>query len=326
MDLILTKIPIKCSIVLDRISFFMDKPVIKNTKGIHMKIWPDCIPCILNMTLRTARLTLKNEGQVRRFIKEVLNLNYFNGGDWNLTSPEVIKHIWMKVLEVSGETDPMREIKEAQNRKALDIYSVARELVFKSRDPLLDAIKLAIAGNAIDAMKDIRGEIPEKILDRWQQVEVNEEGLNQFKSRLNKNQKVIYLGDNCGEIVFDRILIEVLNKMYRPEMIFITRTLPIMNDATLQDAISVGIDKVAKVMENGLPEPLPGTFLKMIHPAIKAMIETSDLVISKGGGNYDSLTEEKTLRGKVSFLFLAKCHPYCSIHCVSLGSPILYNF
>jgi uncharacterized protein with ATP-grasp and redox domains len=311
---------------LDRISFFMDIPVIKNTPKIPMKIWPDCIPCILNMTLKAARLTLKDEEQARTFMKEVLTFDYFNGTDWSMTSPEVIKHIWMKLIETSGKPDPMKEIKEAQNRKALDIYSIARELVFKSREPLLDAIKLAIAGNAIDAMKDIRGEMPEKILEKWQQVEVDHHALHRFKERLKGSQKIAYLGDNCGEIVFDRILIEVLNELYRPGIFFITRTVPIMNDALLEDAISLGIDKIAKVMENGLPEPFPGTDLKMIHPEIKTLIGTSDLVISKGGGNYDSLTEEETLRGKVSFLFLAKCHPYCSIHQVSLGSPILYHF
>jgi uncharacterized protein with ATP-grasp and redox domains len=88
----------------------------------------------------------------------------------------------------------------------------------------------------------------------------------------------------------------------------------------------VGIGKVAQIMENGLPEPLPGTFLKKINRELKEQIEASDLIISKGGGNYDSLTEEEGLKGKVSFLFLAKCHPYCSIHNVSLGAPIVYNF
>lgn len=291
-----------------------------------MKIWPDCIPCILNMTLGTARLVLKDEEQVQRLIDEVLRLAYFNGGDWNITPPEVIKHVWIQVLKASGETDPMKNIKVEQNRKGLEMYPIAREIVFNSQDPLLEAIKLAIAGNSIDAMTNVKGETPEGVLKRWHTFEMDGTHLDGLKKRLKKNQKIIYLGDNCGEIVFDRILIEVLHEMHHPEITFITRTLPIMNDATLEDAISVGIDKVANIRENGLREPLPGTVLKMIHPEIKAMIETSDLVISKGGGNYDSLSEEGGLKGKVFFLFLAKCHPYCRIHNVSIGSPILYNY
>jgi uncharacterized protein with ATP-grasp and redox domains len=121
-------------------------------------------------------------------------------------------------------------------------------------------------------------------------------------------------------------LIEVLLEMYRIEITFITRTLPILNDATLQDALSMGIGNVVKVMENGLPEPIPGTYLKRIDSESKTLIERSDLVISKGGGNYDSLTEEKGLKGKVTFLFLAKCYPYCNIHHVTLNAPVIYNF
>ena len=79
-------------------------------------------------------------------------------------------------------------------------------------------------------------------------------------------------------------------------------------------------------MENKLPEPLPGTYLKRINSESKALIERSDLVISKGGGNCDSLTEQEKLKGKTSFLFLAKCYPYCHIHHVSLNAPVIYNY
>jgi uncharacterized protein with ATP-grasp and redox domains len=257
---------------------------------------------------------MKDEDQVRRFMEQVINLRYLRGEDWRVTSPEVIKTVWLKLIEASGETDPMKGIKKEQNRKALEVYPIAKELVLKNRDPFIEAVKWAIAGNSIDAMTDVKGEVPEKILEDWHKFEVNGENLNRLKERLKKTRRLVYLGDNCGEIVFDMLLIEVLREMYHPEITFITRTFPVLNDATLQDAISVGIGEVAQIMENGLPEPL------------KEQIEASDLIISKGGGNYDSLTEEEGLKGKVSFLFLAKCHPYCSIHNVSLGAPIVYNF
>jgi uncharacterized protein with ATP-grasp and redox domains len=99
-----------------------------------------------------------------------------------------------------------------------------------------------------------------------------------------------------------------------------------MNDATVQDAFSMGIGEVVQIVENGIPEPLPGTFLNRINSEARRLIERSDWVISKGGGNYDSLTEEGRLKGKASFLFLAKCHPYCNIHRVSIGDPVIYNF
>jgi len=291
-----------------------------------MKIWPDCIPCILKMVLEVARVAMKDEEQVRRFMEEILKLKYFNGVDRNVTSPEVIKDVWGKVIEVSGETDPLREVKEEQNRKALAIYPKAKELVLKSEDPFLEAIKLAIAANSIDAMTDIRGEIPEEIIKKWFRLEIDSENLKCLKERFRKARKVVFLGDNCGEIVFDKLLMEVLLEMHHLEITYITRTLPIMNDATLKEVLSVGIGKIAQVIENGIREPLPGTFLKRINSESKILIERSDLVISKGGGNYDSLTEEEGLRGKISFLFLAKCYPYCHLHHVSLNAPVIYNF
>ena len=291
-----------------------------------MQIWPDCVPCILKMSLGIARVAMKDEDQVRRFMEQVIRLKYFNGENWRVTSPEVIKDVWLKVIEVSGKSDPLKEIKDEQNRKALAIYPIAKELILKSKDPFLGAIKLAIAGNSIDAMTDVKGEAPEEIIERWHRLEIDIENLNCLKERLRKTRKLVYLGDNCGEIVFDKLLTEVLLEMYRLEITFITRTLPILNDATLQDALSIGIGNVAQVMENGLSEPLPGTYLKRINSESKTLIERSDLVISKGGGNYDSLTEEERLKGKVSFLFLAKCYPYCNIHRVSLNAPVIYNF
>ena len=291
-----------------------------------MQIWPDCIPCILKMSLGIARVVMKDEDQVRRFMEEILRLKYFSGKERKVTSPEVIKDVWLKVIEVSGKSDPLEEIKNEQNSKALAIYPIAKELVLKSKDPFLGAIKLAIAGNSIDAMTDVKGEAPEEIIKKWERLEIDIEKLNCLKERLKKTRRLVYLGDNCGEIVFDRLLIEVLLEMYSLEITFITRTLPILNDATLQDALSMGIGEVTQVMENGLPEPLPGTYLKRINSESKTLIERSDLVISKGGGNYDSLTEEKGIKGKVSFLFLAKCYPYCNIHHVTLNAPVIYNF
>jgi len=291
-----------------------------------MKIWPDCIPCILKMSLGVARVVMKDEEQVRRFMEEVLELNYLDGENWKVTSPEVIKDVWLKVIKVTGEADPLKEIKNDQNRRALAIYPTAKELVLKSQDPLLEAIRLAIAANSIDAMTDVKGEAPEKIIKKWYRLEIDSKKMSGLKERVRKARRIVYLGDNCGEIVFDRLLIEVLLQMYHPKITFITRTFPVMNDATLQEVLSIGMGEIAQVVENGVCEPLPGTFLKRINSELKTLIEKSDLVISKGGGNYDSLTEEEKIKGKASFLFLAKCYPYCHLHQVSLGDPIIHNF
>ena len=290
-----------------------------------MLIWPDCIPCILRMSLEVARLAMKDEERIKRFMEELLKLRSLKGEDWSVTSPEVIRDVWIIMEQISGEADPLRWVKEEQNRRALKILPRVREQILRSHDPLEEAVKFAIAGNSIDAMVN-RREKSEKIFEILQGHKIDPFEMRQLKERLKKARTIVYLGDNCGEIVFDRLLIETIRDRYDLDVIFVTRTLPVLNDATLQDAISVGMEEVAQVAENGIPEPLPGTVLQKASPQVRTLMEGADLIISKGGGNYDSLTEEGGLKGRVTFLFQAKCYPYCSLHRLPLGSLVVYNY
>lgn len=290
-----------------------------------MLIWPDCIPCILKMSLEVARQAMKDESQLTSFMQEALEVTHLRGGDWAVTPPELIRDIWLKINEISGDGDPLKEMKAEQNRQALELCPLAKELVSKSRDPLLEAVKLAVLGNSRDFMGNGNEEPIGEIVGRLPKLVVRPEAVEELRRRLGEARRLVYLGDNCGEIVFDRLLIEVIRDTYDPEITFITRSVPILNDATLEDALAVGIDRVARIMENGIPEPLPATLLSKVSPELKALIEESDLVIAKGGGNHDILTEEGDLNGKVSFLVLAKCHPYCTIHQLPLGGLIVHN-
>jgi len=290
-----------------------------------MLIWPDCIPCILRMSLEVARLAMKDEERIKRFMKKLLKLRSLKGEDWSVTSPEVIRDVWIIMEQISGEADPLRWVKEEQNRRALKILPRVREQILRSYDPLEEAVKFAIAGNSIDAMVN-RREKSEKIFEILQGHKIDPFEMRQLKERLKRARMLVYLGDNCGEIVLDRLLIETIRDRYDLDVIFVTRTLPVLNDATLQDAISVGMEEVAQVVENGIPEPLPGTVLQKASPQVRTLMEGADLIISKGGGNYDSLTEEERLKGKITFLFQAKCYPYCSLYRLPLGGLIVYNY
>ena len=290
-----------------------------------MLIWPDCIPCILRMSLEVARLAIEDEEGVRRFTEEILKLRPLKGEDWGVTSPEVIRDVWIILQHISGKADPLKGIKEEQNRRALELLPQVKEQILRSHDPLEEAVRFAIAGNSIDAMIKAR-EATEGMCEILQGHAVDPVELGRFRERLERARTIVYLGDNCGEIVLDRLLIETIRDRYDLDVIFVTRTLPVLNDATLQDAISVGMEEVAQVAENGIPEPFPGTVLQKASPQVRTLMEGADLIISKGGGNYDSLTEEERLKGKVTFLFQAKCYPYCSLHRLPLGGLIVYNY
>jgi len=292
-----------------------------------MLIWPDCIPCIIDIAISAARRVMKNEGEVKKFLSEVLKIKSLRGENWPITPPELVRDIWIKLHEISGEGDPFKEIKIRQNHIALKLLPVVKEFISKSSDPVLEAIKLSILGNSTDVMIESDALPTEDMLKKLQESEINMKTAGMLKKKLKESRCLLYLGDNCGEIVFDRLLIEIIREKYGPEVNFVTRTVPVLNDAILSDALSVGIDKVANVIENGIREPLPGTMLEKASSDLRALVEKSDLIISKGGGNYDSLTEEKgSLGGKISFLFQVKCHPYSNIHQIPLGGLEVYNF
>lgn len=290
-----------------------------------MLMWPDCIPCIPRMCLDVARPAMSDERQLAELMDAVLQLKPLRGEDWTVTPPEVIRDVWLKIERTTGESDPLKTLKTEQNRSALEIYPSAKDLVSNSANPFLEAVKLAAAANSSDAMGDVEREAVQSIVSLLSSLVIAPQRLEGLRRRLRQAHEVVYLADNCGEIVFDKLLSEVIRDAYDPEIVFVTRTVPILNDATLEDAVAVGMDEVAQVMESGIQDPLPGTILTELPPEVGKLIEQTDLVIAKGGGNHDTLSEEEEVKGKVSFLLQAKCHPYCTIHEASLGALVVHN-
>ena len=142
-----------------------------------------------------------------------------------------------------------------------------------------------------------------------------------------QSKRLVYFGDNAGEIVFDKLLIETIKELHSPEIVFVVRSVPTLNDATFSEARSIGMDNIARVIENGIDGPLPGTVLGRCSNEVNDLIRHSDLIISKGGGNFDTLDEErKNLQKKISFLLLSKCEPYYRHFGVKIYHPILANY
>ena len=291
-----------------------------------MHIWPDCILCIENMALGLGRLALEDETRIKQFMTDVLKLPPLRGENWDVISPRVIREVWRMLLEYTGMSDPMREVKAEQNRRALEMYPLAKELVLRSPDPFLNALKLAIAGNQLDAMVSMTEDGTLGMLKKLDSFTLDGESVKEFKKRLDKTKTITYFSDNCGEIVFDKLFIEVLRTMKEFDITVVTRTVPVLNDATLEEAQSVSLSDVARLVENGIREPIAGTIVSEVSPEVKAMITESDLLISKGVGNYDAFTEEAWLKGRLTMLYHGKCIPCCSPTRAKKGELIIYNF
>jgi hypothetical protein len=225
------------------------------------------------------------------------------------------------VTEIVGDKDPYKKIKEESNRKALEIYPVMKKTAEESVDPFLTAVELAIAGNIIDygafSNVDLDKEITSILEQEGKEIEhesdrlFNIEGL---RNSLDKAETVLYLGDNAGEIVFDRILVEEIAKKPTIKTIyFMVRDEPIINDILTDDFYLVGLDKTAEVITSG--SGTAGVIIEKCSPKFRDIFYSADTVISKGQGNYESLSE---IDREVFFLLRAKC----AIVARDLGSSV----
>ncbi len=260
-----------------------------------MRAYLDCFPCFLSQTLKTSRLITSDEERIRHILNKVSLL--FPKIPKYATPPEIGREVYRVIGEETGVIDPYREIKKKCIEQALSLYSEMKNIVNSSKDRLLTAIRLSIAGNVIDFGAnpnfELRRDI-EKILN--QNFGINH--YQEFCDSLKKAKKILYLADNAGETVFDRLLIEELGK----PVIYVVREKPVINDATEEDAYLSGIHEVAEIISSGCDAP--GTILKFCSKEFLEIYKSSDLIISKGQGNYEGLSEEER---PIFFLLKTKC-------------------
>jgi uncharacterized protein with ATP-grasp and redox domains len=292
-----------------------------------MLLEADCIPCILRMAVAALRQLPLDENTIRELCTEILEIPALRGLDWNKTSAEVIEDIWRKIVKQTGSSDPFRSAKSNQNKKIMDLYPVLKQMVTEAVDPLYLAVKLAILGNSLDLMvADTAAAFENSIKDRLD-APLALEIFSAFEQQLRASKRLVYFGDNAGEIVFDKLLIETIKELHSPEIVFVVRSVPTLNDATLTEARSIGMDNITRVIENGIDGPLPGTVLRRCSNEVNDLVRRSDLIISKGGGNFDTLDEQiEHLQKKISFLLLSKCEPYYRHFGVEIHQPILANY
>lgn len=262
-----------------------------------MKTCLDCIPCFIRQALEASKMATEDKTKQEKVLKAVLS-ELKKTSLKNKIPPQISRKVHRIVREVTKNNDPYKEVKDKYNKKALKMYPSLKRRVASSKDRLLTATKLAIAGNIIDFGPGLKFDLEETIeYVLAQDFAINH--FNQFRKALKGSKKIMYLGDNAGEIVFDRILLEELNDK---EITFVIKGGPSINDATIEDARFVGIDKIARieVVSNGDPGTGPDRQSKEFISKLK----NADLVISKGQGNYEALSE---VDANIFFLLKVKC-------------------
>ena len=260
-----------------------------------MKTYLECIPCFMNQALRTGQIATNDEQKIKKLLDEVGML--IQQIPMENTPPETGAIIYKKISEITGNNDPYKKIKQENIEHALHLYPELKQKIRESDDRLLTAIRLAVAGNVIDLGVDKEFDIVKDIKTILKQdFAVFDYEL--FKQELSKAKEILYLGDNSGEAVFDKILIEELGK----PVIFVVREIPVINDITFQEAEKIGINKIAKVISSGTTAP--GTILKSCNDEFLEKFRNADMIISKGQGNYEGLSG---VSRSIFFLLKAKC-------------------
>jgi damage-control phosphatase, subfamily I len=292
-----------------------------------MKTYLDCIPCFFKQALEASRIAGADEKTQKKVLDQLAAI--LVDIPLELSPPEMGRTIYKLVNRLTGVSDPYLEIKEKSNRLALGIYERLREHLKISEDRLLAAIELAIAGNIIDyGVKNslnVEKEL-EKILAKESSILKEERkslfDYNGFKKRLFQSKRILYLADNAGEVLFDRVLIEEIKNIDRDKsIIYVVKESPIINDALMKDALDCGIDSFADIMSSGSDGP--GTILSICSKEFLSIFEDIDMVISKGQGNFEALSNAKR---DISFLFIVKCPVIAEDVKARIGDIILINY
>lgn len=231
--------------------------------------------------------------------------------DLGAPPPVVGQRIHRRLRELTGVKDPYQAVKDQGNRMALALLPDLEASVAKARDPLDMALRLALAGNVIDMGVNSSVSPADLSAAVGQAMTASIQGpLEEFRKTAAEAHTILYLADNAGEIVFDRLLIAQLG----PErMTVAVRGGPVINDATLADAEAAGLDQMVRVIDNG--SDAPGTLLHDCSETFRRHFESADLIVAKGQGNFETLSREAHT---LFFLFKVKC-PVIASH---VGFPV----
>ena len=264
-----------------------------------MHTYLECIPCFVRQAHDALRQVTDDEALMHRALRRVLMAS--SEFEMDLSPPEMAQTIHRIIREETGNSDPYAKIKAQSTAVALRLAEEARPLITGAIDPFKMALRFSIAGNIMDFALTSKWDQMNlsTFLDDTRLQSLENEAVEPLREAARKAHTILILGDNAGEAVFDRLLIE---QMPNAKTTYAVKGAPIINDVTLKDALASGLDKVAELIDNG--NDAPGTILSLCPPAFKKRFDEADLVIAKGQANYETLSEADR---NLFFLTQVKC-------------------
>ncbi len=256
-----------------------------------MNIKPDCVACILNQSLKVSKLLELDDVTSKQILDSTAQVLIDH--DMDHTPPQIAKVIYQNISDISGEDDPVALAKERATKEALKVDTSFINTIH-------DALKLSVIGNVIDFGAQQQFDLNEMIQSHFHQ-DFGIDDYAVFESELKKAKEVVIIGDNVGEHIFDKVLIETIKKYYDITVYYFVRGKPIINDVTVKEAQV--LKDVAKIIDTGVATP--GYDLAEANAGSKAIFDRADIVLAKGMGNFESLYQAADR--PVYFLFVVKC-------------------
>lgn len=285
-----------------------------------MKMQPECFKCFFQQADRF--LKYLRVSKLRRFkILKQLG-NYLFSIERYDRAPAFYASTMYKILyEAVGVKDPYKKVKKEYNQLILRMYPELLKLIKDSRIPLYSALKLSAIGNTIDFGVETSLDIKRDI-QNFEKIGFKKDDFKIFQKLLKKSVKIMLIADNSGEIIFDKLLLEIINSSDKYKIIIGVRGAPVINDVTIEDLKYIQFSNNIKVVSNG--NAFVGTVLDECSEEFLKEFKESDIIISKGQANFESLNECKSKN--IFFLFKAKCEPVANFLGVEQGSLIFsYN-
>ncbi len=274
----------------------------------------DCIPCFIRQTIEAVRFATTDENIHELVLREVLYAA--SKMDMKKSPPVMGQYIHRLIRKYSGSPDPYKKVKDRFNQYALELYPALKEIIENSPDKFDTAARMAIAGNIIDF--GVNNKIDSTIIKKNIEKSLSEKlfgSVTHLQEAVNAAETILYIGDNTGEIVFDRLLIGQLPK---GKVIYAVRGSPVINDATIADAVYTAMTDMVRVIDNG--SDAPGCIIEECSSAFRQYFFDADLIIAKGQGNFETLSD---VNKNIFFLLKAKC-PVIARHIgCELGNAVI---
>lgn len=281
-----------------------------------MTIDTACVECIINQSAKVANAINADKTLSNKLTSTVREMSKDFSFDDN--PPEIASYVYEKMAEIAHKTDLYDEVKELSTLKALSFVPRVKEKIKTSKNKLLTVTKTAVAGNVIDLAAAIEFDLEEE-LDMIYDVDFAHNDFDKYSLELEKAKKVLVIGDNVGEHIFDYVYIQTLQELYPSiEFTYMVRGVPIINDVTMKEAKVAGFDNLCKLVDSGVNTP--GFTYNRANDESKKLFDEADLVISKGMGNYECMSPSH--RKNICFLLKVKCDVVSASLGCKLGSII----